>query len=204
MGPALARCRSRAFAAAVLISLVAALVAAAVTGEPAWLCLFAVVFAPAWLACRLGYRVARPGLWRARAAYARYRRAILGWRDRAGLPRLERAPAYWQGLACWAFEEELYSLLVARGCPAALTRRSGDGGVDVVACVKGSETWVQCKRYRGKVGVPVARELYGVMAREGIERGVIAAPGGFTEGAVSFANQAGIELWDARKLASMA
>lgn len=202
--PQLERCRGRALAVAAFVAALPAAAMSIAQGDATWLCLFVVLFFPAWLSCRLLLRLACAALWATKARYARYRAAVLRWRDLGGLAKSGRLPGHWQELGCWALEEELCGLLVARGHPAALTRRSGDGGVDIVACLGGKTAYIQCKQYRDKVGVTVVRELYGVMTRDGVEKGAVAAPGGFTEGARAFAAESGIDLYAADDLAAMA
>lgn len=76
-----------------------------------------------------------------------------------------------------------------------------DGGVDLVL-KKGNEKYlVQCKHWRSmKVGVPVARELYGAMAAEGAVGGFVTTTGQFTSDAKRFAEGRNIELIDGQQL----
>lgn len=62
-----------------------------------------------------------------------------------------------------------------------------DGGIDL-KLVKNGETWlVQCKRWRQeKVGVKVARELFGVVASERATGGILITTSTFTPEAESF------------------
>lgn len=78
------------------------------------------------------------------------------------------------------------------------TGRDGpDGGVDL-ELRKGGETWlVQCKRWRNvRVGVREVRELYGIVAGERAERGVLVTCGGFTPEARDFALGKPLDLVD--------
>lgn len=79
-----------------------------------------------------------------------------------------------------------------------------DGGVDLVLN-KGREKYlVQCKQWRAyKVGVPVVRELYGVMAASGAAGGFVVTSGSFTQEAVDFAVGRNIELLDGTHLSWM-
>lgn len=72
-----------------------------------------------------------------------------------------------------------------------------DGGVDLVLR-KGGETWlVQCKRWRNaKVGVREIRELYGIVAAEGADRGVFVTCGEYTPDARAFADGKPLDLVD--------
>ena len=81
-----------------------------------------------------------------------------------------------------------------------VTERGGagpDGGVDL-ALAKGHERFlVQCKQWRARqVGVSVVRELYGVMAAEGVAGGYVVTSGKFTRDAREFSSGRNIELMD--------
>ena len=70
---------------------------------------------------------------------------------------------------------------------------------------KDGETYlVQCKQWRAfKVGVPVVRELYGVMAAKGAAGGFVVTSGRFTAEAEAFAEGRNIRLLDGPKLERM-
>src|SRR4029450_7889695 len=62
-----------------------------------------------------------------------------------------------------------------------------DGGVDLYIFNGGQKTVVQCKRWRTlQVGVPLVRELYGVVTAERAANGIPVPPGTFTEDAKAF------------------
>jgi restriction system protein len=88
-----------------------------------------------------------------------------------------------------------------------VTERSGagpDGGVDL-ALARGHERFlVQCKQWRAQsVGVSVIRELYGVMAAEGVAAGYVVTSGTFTRDAKEFASGRNIELIDGKGIADL-
>ena len=59
------------------------------------------------------------------------------------------------------------------------------------------EKWViQCKRWRGTVGEPVVRDLYGVLHHEKADKGAIITTGQFTESAREWARGKPIVLYD--------
>lgn len=72
-----------------------------------------------------------------------------------------------------------------------------DGGIDLIL-KRGGEIWiVQCKRWKTfKVGVKEIRELYGIMAHEGANRGVFVTCGEYTEDARTFAAGKPLDLLD--------
>lgn len=72
-----------------------------------------------------------------------------------------------------------------------------DGGVDVALRRNGETTLVQCKQWRAKsVGVPVVRELFGVMTAEKAQHAVVITSGDFTREASAFAEGKPITLVD--------
>ena len=76
-----------------------------------------------------------------------------------------------------------------------------DGGVDVLLKKGGKRYLVQCKHWRAmRVGVQPVRELYGVMAAQGVAGGFVVTSGGFTEEALEFAEGLKLELIDGRAL----
>jgi restriction system protein len=79
-----------------------------------------------------------------------------------------------------------------------------DGGVDI-ALKQGRElTLVQCKQWRAqKVSVTIVRELYGVMAAKGADRGIIVSAGEFTPDAREFASGRNIDLISGGVLADL-
>lgn len=77
----------------------------------------------------------------------------------------------------WAeFEMLICELFRVRGYSVKETGSGGaDGGIDLVAQRDGQTTLVQCKHWKlNTVGVPVAREMLGLMA----EHGAAAVPAG--------------------------
>ena len=70
-----------------------------------------------------------------------------------------------------------------------------DGGVDVVLQDGDDRFLVQCKHWRTqRVGVQSVRELYGVMAAQGVSGGFVVTSGDFTEDAVRFADGIALTL----------
>ena len=63
---------------------------------------------------------------------------------------------------------------------------------------------VQCEECRAfEVGVPVVRELYGVMAAKGASGGFVVTSGRFTAGAEAFAKARNVQFLDGPKLERM-
>ena len=63
---------------------------------------------------------------------------------------------------------------------------------------------VQCKHWQAqRVGVKVVRELYGVIAAEGVEGGYVITSGHFTPDAVDFAQGIAMQLINGRQLMAL-
>jgi restriction system protein len=90
------------------------------------------------------------------------------------------------------FEEIVAEILEHQGYEVELTPASGDGGFDIYAAKKeglGKFLFlVECKRYvpPNKVGVEIARSLYGVVQSKKATAGAIVTTSFFTSGAESF------------------
>lgn len=97
-----------------------------------------------------------------------------------------------QAMNPFDFEDFIEKLVLRLGYQhAQVTKRSGDGGIDVIALRNthyGPErVAVECKRYRDKVGVRVVRELAGVVAATpDINKGILVTTGSLTPRARSF------------------
>ncbi len=103
----------------------------------------------------------------------------------------------------WKDFEFLVSEAYRRKGYAVEERGAGgpDGGVDLVLRKDNLKTFVQCKQWRDeRVGVSIVRELFGVMAAEGANRGIIVTSGGYTPDAMDFARGNPLELIDGSRL----
>jgi restriction system protein len=102
------------------------------------------------------------------------------------------------------FEVLVSRLMAALGFVVRLTKRSGDGGVDIDAentnPILGGRVLVQCKRYQGSVGAPVVRDLYGAVTHARAMKGILITTSFFTAEAAKFAEGQPIELIDGREL----
>jgi len=91
------------------------------------------------------------------------------------------------------FEILVTSYFRIKGYDASRSRAGADGGVDIVVrkeTATGSEyAYVQCKAWKAyTVGVKPIRELFGVMAADGVPKGYFVSTGGFTSEAQDFAS----------------
>jgi restriction system protein len=79
------------------------------------------------------------------------------------------------------FEAYVASYFERQGYHVVNVRDSKDNGVDVLLTDQhGQQTVVQCKRYRGNVGEPIVRDLYGTMIHTGATRAYLITTAGFS------------------------
>ena len=69
---------------------------------------------------------------------------------------------WWWSLDGWEFEEEVAKVYIKNGYKAEVTKRTGDGGVDIVMYKDRKKIIVQCKHYSYPVAPEVLRALWGV------------------------------------------
>ena len=132
--------------------------------------------------------------------------AVAGFMQRLrGKELLTQTRAQPKGLSAlsWQqFEQLVGAIFRERGYQVEERGQNGsDGGVDLVL-LKGDEKYlVQCKHWRStKVGVPVARDLYGAITAEGAVGGFVATTGQFTADAKRFVEGRNIQLIDGQQL----
>ena len=103
------------------------------------------------------------------------------------------------------FENWVAMLFQLIGYKVRNTQEVADHGIDLLVS-DGHVPYglVQCKRYRGTVGEPVVRDLYGTLVHENADFGWLVTTGGISRQARGWANGKPIELWDGQKLVEMA
>lgn len=103
-----------------------------------------------------------------------------------------------QGMSWQEFEMLVGEGFKRRGYGVRETGGGGaDGGVDLVLTKGGEKFLVQCKQWKAfKVGVSTVRELYGVIAAEGVAGGFVVTSGRFTGDAQAFAAGRNVQLLD--------
>lgn len=99
------------------------------------------------------------------------------------------------------FEELIAHIFKTRGFSVELTKRSHDGGRDVIAIRSDlgirTKFLIECKRYAPSrpVGVDLVRALYGVQQQEGANKSVLATTSRFTREALTFAKAIHTTEW---------
>ena len=104
------------------------------------------------------------------------------------------------------FEEVVSNYYRLVGYRSEVTRMGADGGVDVVLYQQGAETpaiIVQCKSWSKKVGVNAVRELYGVMAADGVGYGIFATTSDYTNEAQQWVVGKNMQLLSGNNLVTM-
>ncbi len=126
---------------------------------------------------------------------------IDGWlKQRVYLSKIREVEAL-QELSPRSFEKLVEKIFLAYGYQTRLSEKSFDHGIDIVVTTDENEIWiVQCKRYRGSVGEPIIRDLFGAMQHEKASKAFLATSGSFTQKALKWAEDKPIILYDGERL----
>jgi hypothetical protein len=102
------------------------------------------------------------------------------------------------------FEQLVAELFEKMGGKCTLTPASRDGGKDIILEIANVKYYVECKLFsrENKVGRPLIQKLAGVVATEKTT-GLFVTTSSYTEGALEYANKAGITLWNFDKLSEL-
>lgn len=105
------------------------------------------------------------------------------------------------------FEKVCQALVENMGFETKTTKASGDGGIDLIAYnyepLLSGKYIIQCKRYKGSVGEPILRDLYGVVTSERANKGILMTTGHFTKSAIAFAEGKPLELIDGKAMLAL-
>ncbi|MBD8524129.1 restriction endonuclease [Pseudomarimonas arenosa] len=100
-----------------------------------------------------------------------------------------------------AFEELVAVAFRKQGWTADVVGGGGaDGGVDIELRRGPRKRLVQCKHWRGRVGIKPVREMVGLIQHHHAERGLLVATGGFTSECWHFVQGKQIDLIDGKRL----
>jgi HJR/Mrr/RecB family endonuclease len=103
-----------------------------------------------------------------------------------------------------AFEHLVAHIFRAYGYRAQLAGGNFDHGVDIVIHNGEGEKWIaQCKRYKGSVGEPIIRDLFGTMLHERARRAYLMTTGPITQQARDWARGKPIILYDGESLVKL-
>ena len=102
------------------------------------------------------------------------------WRGKSSNPNWNDENWWWT-LDGWEFEEEVAKVFRKHGYKAEVTKKTGDGGIDIVLHKDGVKYIVQCKHYRNPIPVSYMRELNGVLGDFRAEKAIMVASSGATK-----------------------
>lgn len=95
------------------------------------------------------------------------------------------------------FEKLVAETYRAQGHSVEIVGGTGDHGIDLVVHSKTNEIWfVQCKRYKGRIGEPVVRDFYGALRSANADAGAVITTGSISEQARLWAEGKPIRLYD--------
>ena len=104
-------------------------------------------------------------------------------------------------LAPYEYEKYVAKYLLKHGYKSAtVTQQSGDYGVDIIAV--NAEGWriaIQCKRYRGSVGVSAIQEIVTGKEFQGCDLAAVYTTGSYTQQAISLARKVHVKLYTLNK-----
>lgn len=108
----------------------------------------------------------------------------------------KKSKNYWNRMSGHSFELAVANLFRSIGYSADVSKRGGDGGVDIVLQKNNRHIAVQCKRYKNVVGPHVVRDLWGTMDSLGYSEGCVVTTTGFSKGVKEFVKGKKIYLID--------
>lgn len=126
----------------------------------------------------------------------------LFWKDKSGIEY--RSLSDLKRMHPFKFEDYVAKLYKNMGYSVKQTKRTGDGGKDMIATKNGQTYFVECKRYSDPVNVHKMRDFVGACVLGGKDiKGIYVTTSSFTNDAKSAANRIGIKMIDGNKLMSM-
>lgn len=131
-------------------------------------------------------------------------RAFDARRKLAAKLRAARTRAQLLALTPSEFEAWTGELFRRRGYRVINTPDTADHGIDLIVHRDNERGIIQCKRYRGTVGEPIVRDLYGVIIHERADRGYLVTTANISEQAHRWARGKPLELIDGERLARLA
>ena len=126
----------------------------------------------------------------------------LFWKDKSGIEY--RSLSDLKRMHPFKFEDYIAKLYKNMGYSVKQTKRTGDGGKDMIATKNGQTYFVECKRYSDPINVHKMRDFIGACVLGGKDvKGIYVTTSSFTNDAKSAANRIGIQMIDGNKLMSM-
>lgn len=93
---------------------------------------------------------------------------------------------WWWQLDGWEFEEEVAKIFALNGYDATVTKKTGDGGIDIILKKDKRKIIAQCKHYTSEVGPEAVRALWGVKDDFKADEVIMIASSGVTKASREF------------------
>lgn len=94
--------------------------------------------------------------------------------------------SWWWSLDGWDFEEEVAKVFRKYGYKAKVTRKTRDGGADIVMYFKKKKIIVQCKHYKETASPETVRALWGVRDEFNADEVILVASSGVSQPSLNF------------------
>lgn len=114
-----------------------------------------------------------------------------------------RTLSFLQTLEPYTFQRFTWTIFERIGFEVEQTPAGRDGGVDGILHHEGSRYILQCKRYRGDVGEPALRDLFGTVHHLGAQSGILVTTGNISAPARAFAKGKPLSLVDGKELVKL-
>lgn len=93
---------------------------------------------------------------------------------------------WWWSLNGWDFEEEVAKVFRKYGYKAKVTRKTGDGGVDIIMFRNKKKYVVQCKHYKEPTSPESVRALWGIKDEFKADEVILVASSGVSKQSLNF------------------
>lgn len=93
---------------------------------------------------------------------------------------------WWFSLDGWEFEEEVARVFRLNGYKVKVTKKTGDGGTDLIMYKDNYKYLVQCKHYTNEVPIEPIRALNGIKDDFGADKLILVASSGITKAGKEF------------------
>lgn len=103
------------------------------------------------------------------------------------------------------YEDVCMEYLRIKNCNANVTCTGADGGIDIKISDSSGNVFAigQCKAWNKPIGVSLIRELYGVMAAEGVKHGIFLTTSIYSPDALEFAKNKNLLLIDGNEFINL-
>jgi restriction system protein len=114
-----------------------------------------------------------------------------------------KAPSYLKTMNPMEFEKLCGALYKKMGYEVIVTRYVADNGIDAFIKKDGQLGVLQAKRFKGYVGEPILRDLYGAMHSAGASFAVVVTTGKVSQSALKWVNGKPIQIIELKELVGL-